>query len=108
MNNDHLASKEEVRKAASDPRVVFVDVRSDEEVSLKSLQRPYIHAPCVVTKCQKLEEEGEKLVPEKDVPIVVFCRSGRRAIKAKETLEGMGYTNVMNAGGITDLDHLFE
>uniref|UniRef100_A0A7S4J1I3 Rhodanese domain-containing protein n=1 Tax=Odontella aurita TaxID=265563 RepID=A0A7S4J1I3_9STRA len=103
-----LSSKEEVRKAASDPRVVFIDVRSHEEVSLKSLKRPYIHAPCVVTECNRLEEEGEKLVPEKDVPIVLFCRSGRRASKAKEVLQGMGYTNIFNAGGITDLDHLFE
>ncbi len=36
-------------------------------------------------------------------PVIVFCRSGRRAGKAKEMLEQKGYTNVLNAGGLTDL-----
>lgn len=102
-----IASKDQVKKAASDPRVVFIDVRSEEEVSIKALRRPYLHAPCVITECRKLEEEGRELVPDKDAPVVVFCRSGRRATKAKEVLESMGYTNVMNAGGLEDLDHLF-
>ncbi len=36
-------------------------------------------------------------------PVIVFCRSGRRAGKAKETLEQLGYTRVLNAGGLDDL-----
>jgi phage shock protein E len=36
-------------------------------------------------------------------PVIVFCRSGRRAGKAKETLEQLGYTKVLNAGGLEDL-----
>jgi rhodanese-related sulfurtransferase len=36
-------------------------------------------------------------------PVIVFCRSGRRAGKAKEMLELKGYTNVLNAGALTDL-----
>jgi len=39
-------------------------------------------------------------------PIIVFCRSGRRAGKAKEMLEGMGYTKVLNAGGLGDIEGL--
>lgn len=40
------------------------------------------------------------------VPVIVFCRSGRRAAKAKEVLEKMGYTKVLNAGGLKDLGYL--
>jgi rhodanese-related sulfurtransferase len=36
-------------------------------------------------------------------PVIIFCRSGRRAVSAKATLEQKGYTNVINAGGLTDL-----
>jgi rhodanese-related sulfurtransferase len=36
-------------------------------------------------------------------PVIVFCMSGRRAGKAKETLEALGYTKVLNAGGLNDL-----
>jgi phage shock protein E len=39
-------------------------------------------------------------------PVIVFCRSGRRAGKAKEMLEAKGYTKVLNAGGLTGLDYL--
>jgi len=35
--------------------------------------------------------------------IIVFCRSGRRAAKAKEILQSKGYTHVLNAGGLSDL-----
>ncbi|MFZ9886318.1 MAG: rhodanese-like domain-containing protein [Myxococcota bacterium] len=39
-------------------------------------------------------------------PIVVYCRSGRRAAKAKGILEGLGYTNVTNGGGLSELQRL--
>jgi phage shock protein E len=38
--------------------------------------------------------------PDKDRPIVVYCRSGRRSAIAKETLEAMGYRNVSDFGGM--------
>lgn len=33
---------------------------------------------------------------EKDQPITVYCRSGGRAGRAKQTLEELGFTNVTN------------
>ncbi len=39
-------------------------------------------------------------VEDKSAVIVVYCQSGSRAGQAKETLEGLGYTNVVNFGGI--------
>ncbi|HEQ71951.1 MAG TPA: rhodanese-like domain-containing protein, partial [Spirochaetia bacterium] len=32
--------------------------------------------------------------------IVVYCRSGSRSAAARETLVNMGYTNVVDFGGI--------
>lgn len=39
-------------------------------------------------------------------PVVIHCASGMRGTKAKEILEGQGYTNVVNAGGFKDLEYL--
>jgi phage shock protein E len=40
---------------------------------------------------------------DKGKPIVVYCAKGVRAARAKQTLEGAGYTNVTNGGGYDDL-----
>lgn len=48
-------------------------------------------------------EIGEKIAsvcPDKNTPIKVWCAAGVRAGSAKKTLEGLGYTNVENLGGI--------
>jgi len=37
-------------------------------------------------------------------PIIVFCRSGRRAVPAQIKLQSLGYQNVYNAGGLDDLN----
>jgi phage shock protein E len=90
-----FASKEQVKAAASNPKAVFLDVRSQAEIAAACLKtdKPVLHTL-------------EKLPPNKDVPIIVFCASGKRASSAKKVLEGKGYTNVLNAGGLGDLDYL--
>jgi molybdopterin/thiamine biosynthesis adenylyltransferase/rhodanese-related sulfurtransferase len=43
--------------------------------------------------------------PDKDQPIVLYCRSGARSGRATQLLQGLGYTDVVNmAGGILAWD----
>ena len=41
-------------------------------------------------------------LPDKDQLIMVYCRSGRRSKEASEKLVKLGYTNIVEFGGILD------
>ena len=41
-------------------------------------------------------------LPDKDQLIMVYCRSGRRSKEAAEKLVKLGYTNIVEFGGILD------
>ena len=41
-------------------------------------------------------------LPDKDQLIMVYCRSGRRSKEAAEKLVALGYTNIVEFGGILD------
>ena len=104
-NSLGFASKDDIKAAASDPKAVFLDVRSQAEIDAASLQtdKRVIYATCTSTdQCPALRQ----LPKEKNAPIVVFCASGKRALSAQKVLESNGYTNVLNAGGLGDLDYL--
>ena len=78
--------------------VVFVDVRTDAEWSVGFLKNA-VHLP--------LDEVGARaasLFPAKDAPLVLYCRTGRRAESAAEQLRQLGYTHVSAmVGGYDDL-----
>lgn len=41
-------------------------------------------------------------LPDKDQMILVYCRSGRRSKEASQKLADLGYTNIVEFGGILD------
>ena len=41
-------------------------------------------------------------LPDKDQLILVYCRSGNRSKQASEKLAALGYTNIVEFGGIND------
>ncbi len=77
-------------------RVVLIDVRTEQEYAAK--HRPgAINLPVNV-----IDKLIEAEVPDKNTPIVLYCRSGRRAAEAKNILELLGYKHVENAHDWTD------
>lgn len=102
-----LASKGEVKRAAQNPDSLFIDVRTKDEVEAAPFAcYKFVHHSCTVDSTEGLEEAVKPHIVSYDAPVIVFCRSGRRAVKAKEALEKMGCTQVYNAGGFEDLDYL--
>mmetsp|Transcript_31537 Transcript_31537/g.66334 ORF Transcript_31537/g.66334 Transcript_31537/m.66334 type:complete len:105 (-) Transcript_31537:201-515(-) len=101
-----ISTPNQVKAAADVPGAVFLDVRTDAEVKEAQLSRPFHHARCSLDDCSELMAKADQLMPEKNAPVIIFCRSGRRAVKAKEVLEQKGYTRVLNAGGLKDLTYL--
>ena len=78
----------------SSEEYILIDVRTAEEYAdgyiPTALNIPY-------------DVIGDNLPTDnKDAKIIVYCRSGRRSGIAKETLDSLGYSNVINFGGVSD------
>ena len=56
----------------------------------------------MVISHDEIMDKAEKMLPDKDQLILVYCRSGRRSKIAAEALVELGYTNIKEFGGIID------
>lgn len=105
-----FADKNEIKALVLDQisEVVFLDVRGDTEIAAEPFKGDYkiVYSPCSRTDATELASKAGEILPNKEGPIVVFCRSGARAKTAKEALESLGYKKIFNAGGLSDMDYL--
>lgn len=74
----------------------IIDVRNQEEYSKGHLKG------AVLIPYTEIEQKINSAVTDKNSVIVLYCRSGRRAGIAKETMERIGYKNVSNLGGMEE------
>ena len=73
---------------------IILDVRTPEEFADK-------HIPGAVNiPNETIAAEDIPELPDKDQLILVYCRSGNRSKQASEKLAALGYTNVVEFGGI--------
>ena len=94
------ASMPKVEKSAAQPakaKGVWIDVRSAEEFKEGHLQGA-LNIPH-----DQIVERIKSVSPDKNAPVNLYCRSGRRAEAALTELKKAGYTNVTNHGGYEDL-----
>jgi phage shock protein E len=80
---------------------LVLDVRTSDEYDSGHIDRA-INVP-VDEVSDHLAQIAQLTRTDKSKPIVVYCAAGRRAARAKRTLEEAGYTNVVNGGGYDDL-----
>ena len=75
---------------------IILDVRTPAEVAEK-------HIPNAINiPNETIGTDEISALPDKDQLIMVYCRSGRRSKEAAEKLVKLGYTNVVEFGGILD------
>jgi phage shock protein E len=81
----------------ADSNPLIVDVRTQQEYQSGHVEGA-LHKPH-----DEIDAGISALLPDKSQHIIVYCARGGRAGKAKETLEGLGYTHVENGGGYEDM-----
>ena len=78
----------------SETGYVILDVRTPEEFAEKHIPNA-INIPNETIGREEIPE-----LPDKNQMILVYCRSGNRSKQASEKLAALGYTNVLEFGGI--------
>ena len=73
---------------------VLLDVRTAEEFAEGHLPQ------AVNLPLQSIAVQAQSALPQKDIPLFVYCRSGVRSAKAAAELRQMGFACVQDMGGI--------
>lgn len=85
-----------LEKLRAQENALLVDVRNDFEFNQG-------HIPGSLNLAlSRILKEAEEVLPDKDVPIYVYCQTGARSARAGKLLELLGYGDVTDLGGITD------
>ena len=77
------------------PEYILLDVREEEE---------YITGHAANSLLLPVDDIDEStaamLLPDKNVPVLLYCRSGRRSKDAAHKLESMGYKTLYDIGSL--------
>ena len=96
INYQQVTAAEAVSLMDTEEEYIILDVRTREEYENE-------HIPGAI--CIPNETIGAKEIPElpdKNQLILVYCRSGNRSKQAAEKLAALGFTNIVEFGGIID------
>lgn len=81
------------KRLDSGEKFVLVDTREDSEWARG-------HLPGAIHLCRgHIERDIENTVPNKDATVVLYCGGGFRSALAAESLQKMGYSNVVSMDG---------
>ena len=91
-----ISMDEAVTMMAEETGYIILDVRRPDEFAAGHIPNA-INVPNESIGTSEIPE-----LPDKDQLIRVYCRSGRRSKEASEKLVKLGYTNIVEFGGILD------
>ena len=91
-----ITMDEAVNMMAQETGYIILDVRRPDEFAAGHIPNA-INVPNESISTVEIPE-----LPDKDQLIMVYCRSGRRSKEASEKLVKLGYTNIVEFGGILD------
>ena len=91
-----VSMDEAIAMMEEESNYIILDVRTPEEFADKHIPDA-INIPNETIGTEDIPE-----LPDKDQLILVYCRSGNRSKQASDKLVGLGYTNIVEFGGIND------
>ena len=114
-----IASPDEIKNVLphnddTNTTTILLDVRTMDEIQNDGRITQFDTTPNIIccqtiatpTGCMELETNPTSVLrtDKKDCTIVIYCKSGRRAMAAKKVLQEQGYTGpLLNAGGYDDI-----
>ena len=91
-----ISMDEAVTMMAQETDYIILDVRRADEFAAG-------HIPSAINVAnESIGTDEIPELPDKKQLIMVYCRSGRRSKEAAEKLVKLGYTNIVEFGGILD------
>ena len=91
-----ITMDEAVAMMAQETGYIILDARRPDEFAAGHIPNA-INVPNESIGTAEIAE-----LPDKNQLIMVYCRSGRRSKEASEKLVNLGYTNIVEFGGILD------
>ena len=90
----HISQAEEMKVMTGDEPYVIVDVRRPDEFAKG-------HIPGAINVPNEgIADEQPAELPDLDQVLLVYCQTGRRSVAASKKLADIGYTRVLEFGGI--------
>ena len=93
----NVSMAEGLKIAGENPDAIILDVRRNDEY-----KSGHIPGARLLTMETITAESAAKVLPDKNQLILIYCRSGRRSKIAAKSLLDLGYTNLIEFGGILD------
>ena len=91
-----ISMDEAIAMMAEETGYIILDVRRADEFAAG-------HIPGAINVAnESIGTDELPELPDKNQLIMVYCRSGRRSKEAAEKLVKLGYTNIVEFGGILD------
>ena len=91
-----ITAQEAKQVMDENPDAIIIDVREQSEYDAG-------HIPnATLLPLGQLEALAAEALPDRNAPLLVYCRSGRRSKAGAESLVSLGYTDVRDFGGIID------
>ena len=92
----HVSMNDIVQIMVENENYIILDARTQAEYN----QGHIPNAICIPN--ETIDESVVNKLPDKNQMILVYCRSGNRSKQAAEKLKKLGYTNLIEFGGIID------
>lgn len=96
-SSDGSVNYMEAKEKIINDGAILLDVRTKEEYDDK-----HIDGASLLPLDEINIDSISKLVSDKDIPIIVYCRSGNRSKQAKEKLIALGYSKVYDLGAMNN------